>query len=246
MAKTLASVYEHLSLVKENSSKLLDDLLLWKVDDSVSENLSEEERTRLIGVAQEVLPTLQQDPSPLVAFLKRLIEPDTFTFEQADAFLTQNSQNPDDQYLMGLESENKDINLLTLSLLHKAQKSPSGVGLVASKTKVVRALIRVFLTSPEVGVTGKASEVLEGLLLAGATSEDATAEKNLMVRRIFRDRDIYESLFSLTSLKTSGAEGQPSKNQKTIAQARLLKLLIKIDHSSSPIRVSQFPEIERQ
>lgn len=64
-----------------------------------------------------------------------------------------------------------------------------------------------------------------------------------MWRRLFRDRDIYGSIFALCSLKTLGLDGQLSKLGKTTAQARLLDLLLLID--SEPVRCSQFPDIER-
>ena len=238
-------VHQHLSSVKQNPSKPLDELLLRKVDEKFADGLSEGARTQLLGAVQELLPTLQQDATPITSLVIRLIQPATVTFEQVDALLTQNGSS-NEQYLKGFESLDKDVNILTLNLLNKAVASPSGIGLVASKHDVVQSWIKRWLSTPEINVGERATKVLEDFLLAGADSEQATVEKNLMVRRIFHDRDIYESIFSLCSLKTMGLPGQPDKNQKTIAQARLLELLVKVDHSNSPIRISQFPDIEQR
>ena len=239
------TVNQHLLWVKQDPSRLLDELLLRKVDGNIAETLPEQNRTQLLGAVQELLPTLRQDATPITSLVMRLIQPSTVKFEQVDALLAQNGSS-NDQYLMGLESLDKDVNILTLNLLSKAAASPSGIGLVAGKADVIQAWIKRWLTTPDIAVAERATEVLENFLLIGADSEQATVEENLMVRRVFHDRDIYESLFSLCSLQTLGFSGQPDKNQKTIAQARLLDLLVKIDNPGSPIRVSQFPEIERR
>ena len=211
----------------------------------------------LVTVHQHLL-SVKQDPSrPLDELLLRKVDGNVAeSLSQEDRtqllgavqellpFLQQDVSN--DQYLKGLESMDKDVNVLTLNLLNKAVASPSGIGLVASKADVVQAWIKHWLTTPNIAVAERAANVLENFLLAGAGFEQATVENNLMVRRVFHDRDIYESLFSLCSLKTLGIPGQPDKTQKTIAQARLLDFLVKIDHPGSPIRVSQFPDIERR
>lgn len=63
-----------------------------------------------------------------------------------------------------------------------------------------------------------------------------------MWRRVFRDKDIYGSIYKTCSLSTVGEEGQLSKRDKTVAQARLLDLLTKIDCDF--IRTSQIAEVE--
>ena len=87
------------------------------------------------------------------------------------------------------------------------------------------------------------------LLLAdiqGSSFEDITSitDQSLLWRRIFRDIDIYGSIFSLCSLSTAGQNGQPSKRDKTVAQARLLDMLLCID--SEPVRTSQVRAIEEK
>ena len=109
------------------------------------------------------------------------------------------------------------------------------------------ALIRLWLCTSDTGVALQAHGVLSALLLADAQSEPlkngpAIADQGLLWRRIFRDKDIYGSIFSLCSLSTAGQDGQPSKRDKSVAQARLWDMLCCID--SEPVRTSQLRDVE--
>lgn len=94
----------------------------------------------------------------------------------------------------------------------------------------------------------RAHDVIVGLLLAGegknTMSDSGIMDEGLMWRRIMRDRDIYGSIFSICSLSTAGQEWPLSKREKTVSQARLLDMLLKID--SNPVRTSQIPEVEQR
>ena len=118
---------------------------------------------------------------------------------------------------------------------------------MAGKADVVAALIKLWLCTPDTAVAGRAHEVIEGLLLVdegeNTMSDSEIMDEGLMWRRILRDKDIYGSIFSICSLSTAGQEGPLSRREKTVSQARLLDLLLKID--SNPVRTSQIPEIER-
>lgn len=245
MANSIVStVHQHLVSIKDNPSLPLDDFLLRKVDDYTAESLSDKERTDLLGAAQGLITVLQHDIIPVTDLIVRLIQPNNIKFDQIDALLTQTGSN--DHYLQGLTSLHREINLVTLQVLSKAAASASEISLVANKVEVVREWIRLWLTAPDTAVATKAGDVLESFLLAGVDKGQATVDNNLMVRRIFRDRDIYESLFSLCSFRSLGLPDQPDRNQKTIAQSRLLDFLVKVDHSESPIRLSQLPEVEQR
>ena len=240
----VTEVHQHLLSVIQDPSKPLDEILLRKIDEQAAESLSHESRIQILGAVQALLPTLGQDATPVTSLVVRLIQPNSVKFEQVDALLTQGGSS-NDQYIKGLESLDKDVNILTLNLLDKAQASPSDIGLVANKVDVVQEWIRLWLITPHTSVAERAAKVLECFLMAGVDANQATIESNLMVRRVFRDRNIYESIFSLCSFKTLGGPDQPDEKQKTIAQARLLEFLVKIDQTGSPIRVSQFPDIEQ-
>ena len=239
----MPEVYQHLLSVTGDPRKPLDEVLLRKVDERIAESLDDEHRIQILGAVQVLLPTLQQDATPATSLVMRLVTPKSVKFDQIDALLTQEGSS-NDQYIQGLESLDKDVNVLTLNLLSKAALSPSDIGLVASKVEVVQAWIKLWLKTSNTAVAEEAANVLENFLMYGINSDQATVENNLMVRRLFRDRDIYESIFSFCSLKTLDGPGQPDAKQKTIAQARLLEFLVRIDHSGSPIRASQVRDVE--
>lgn len=159
---------------------------------------------------------------------------------------------PPVDFQAGLLAPSFSINLVTLSLLEKAALKKSDAGIVAGQPDIVSSLVRSWLSTPDTAVAQKAHHVLLGLLTA--TDEGQAAEtmvpqnhcepfyQSLMWRRIFKDKDIYGLLFSLCDLATAERQGQLNKREKTIAQARLLDWLVRVD--CEPVRTSQIPEVE--
>lgn len=194
-------------------------------------NVSDKWRIVLLNQLSILLPTLQQDPTPACTLITALIAPKTFDFSKVMSI------EPKVDFLTGLSAQSIPINLVTLDLLGKATTHSSDVDIVASMSEVVQALVRMWLCTPEVAVHEKAQLLLERLL--------AGPEHNvLMWRRFLGDKDIYGSIFSLCSLETLGQDGQPNRNDKTVAQGRLLALLPIIDNQR--IRHSSCPEVEKQ
>ena len=156
------------------------------------------------------------------------------------------SIDPPVDFVAGLAAPSPPVNTTTLNLLQKAQHRIGDVGIVAGKADVVGALVRLWLCSPDTAVARLAQDVISGLLQAEVESHENTVStpEKWMWRRIFRDRDIYGSIFSLCSLATAGQDGQPSERHKTVAQARLLDMILRID--GDVVRQSQIPEIEKQ
>lgn len=171
--------------------------------------------------------------------IDRLIAPTAFGFTRVLAI------KPPVDFLAGLTVPSPPVNLTTLGLLEKATYHPVDIGIVAGKPEVVGALVRLWLCTAETAVAQKARTVLIDFL-SNETCDTTSIDDNLMWRRVFHDKDVYGSIFSLCSLKTVGQAGQLSKNQKTVAQGRLLDLIITLDSHSSPLRTSQLPDIERQ
>lgn len=182
----------------------------------------------------------------MTALVETLIRPQRFSFDQVLDI------QPAIDFAAGLASPSPPINSVTLSLLLKASHGRGHSEIVAGRPEAVAALIRLWLCTPDIAVADKAQRVLLGLLQAYDvhTAEGAGLPQGrvfyegLMWRRVFRDRDIYGSIFALCSLATAGREGQPSKREKTTAQARLLDLILQIDCEA--LRTSQFPDIEEQ
>ena len=156
------------------------------------------------------------------------------------------SIDPPVDFVAGLAAPSPPVNTTTLNLLQKAQHRIGDVGIVAGKADVVGALVRLWLCSQDTAVARLAHDVISGLLQAEAKSQEDTLSTGgkWMWRRLFRDRDIYGSIFSICSLTTAGRDGQPSKRDKTVAQARLLDMILRID--GDVVRQSQIPEIEKQ
>ncbi|KAL8749350.1 MAG: hypothetical protein Q9199_007741 [Rusavskia elegans] len=240
----LGEIRSHLAEVASDpAGKALDLRLLEKFDGQVTESISETDRDTLIYQLAELLPTLQQDPSPATTLIEILVRPGTYTFARVLDI------DPPVDFAAGLKALFPSINLVTLSLLEKAKFKSSDAGIVAGKPEIVAALIELWLSTPDTAVASKAHSVLLGLLTAGEKRKEAATttsqdrpEQSLMWRRVFRDKDIYDSIFRICSLTNAGQNGQLGKRDKTVAQARLLDLLVKIDCES--IRRPQIAEVE--
>ena len=209
-------------------------------------DIKDGDRTAIINQISELLPTLRQDPSPITALTETLVRPQKFTFDQVLVI------TPAIDFAAGLASPSPPINSVTLSLLSKAKHERGYSEIVAGRPEVVAALIRLWLCTPDTAVADKAQNVLLGLLQAhdvptadgNVSQQGSSFFEGLMWRRFLRDKDIYGSIFSLCSLATTGREGQPGKRGKTVAQARLLDLILQID--CEDLRASQFPDVEEQ
>lgn len=259
----LGQVHAHLEDVLKDPTKILDQRLLESIDRQVTgskvsislvrlrmltsyvEGIQESERDALLDQLSALLPSLQQDPTPVTNLIQILIySSHEYNFSRVLSI------TPSVDFLAGLTSPSAEVNLTVLALLEKAKYHKSDVGIVAGKLDVVGALVQLWLSTPDTAVAGRAHDVLLTLLLADiqgdSFSEDGRGivDQGLLWRRIFRDKDIYGSIFTICSLSTAGQEGQLSKRDKTIAQARLLDMLLHID--SEPVRISQLPEIEER
>ena len=253
-------IQNHLAQVLKDPSVPLDQRLLDKFDSQIAgkksptqtvkrlaikrilnfllENLTEDERDSIFNQLSELVPNLQQDPSPVANLIDFLIRPESFTFSRVLA------AKPVIDFVTGLSIPSPPLNITTLRLLDKAIINESDAGIVAGMPGLVAALIRLWLCTSETAVAQKAEQVLLGLLGVDENGKLRSEEihPNLIWRRLSRDRAVYDSMFSICSLTTLGVEGQPSKREKTVAQARLLDLLVKIDCES--IRGSQLPDVE--
>ncbi|MDI1492377.1 MAG: hypothetical protein OHK93_003591 [Ramalina farinacea] len=240
LERSLREVHEHLGLVLQKPSTSLDERLLEHIDRQVSEAIDDSKRSLLLNQLSELLPTLQQDPTPLTELIERLVAPDAFTF--ANVLRIQ----PAPDFSLGLGSPSPAVNKVTLTLLAKATRELSDVNYVAGRRGIVGSLVEKWLGAEATGVAHKASQVLINLLLWGRRAKETTPvdpamDHNLMWRRVFRDRDIYQAMFSACSLQE---ENGYSTRHTTVAQGRLLDLLLAV--RTSPVRTSQIAEIESQ
>ena len=205
----------------------------------MAESVTEPVRDTLIQQLAALLPSLTQDPTPVTSLIQFLVRPNAYTFTRVLEI------KPTVDFEAGLSAPSPPINLVTLSLLDKAQDSKGDVGIVAGRPPLVAALIKLWLSTPDTAVAQAAQRVLLDLLttdLLGQGSPSETYTQSLLWRRVFRDKDVYGSIYRICSLSTAGQDGQLSKRDKTVAQARLLDLVVKIDCHF--IRQSQVAEVE--
>ena len=241
------AVNNHLDAVV-NRSVPLDILALEKLALEITENTDHAVPAALIAKISQVLPVLQEDPTPL-----------TTLGIKATSFLTfseLHSIQPPLDFVAGLKTPSPPINLLALALLGKAGKSSGDTAIVAGNSELVTSLIEVWLSTSAVEVAQAALDVLWSLLEAdhvGQSKKDiqndgsgaVVAGQGLMWRRVFTDKDVYGLLFSICSIVTAGEPDHLSKREKTVAQGRLVDFVIKAGSLRwNAIATSHVPEIE--
>lgn len=201
------------------------------------EIIPENDRDIILDQLSELIPTLEQDPSPVTNLIELLTRPQSYTFSRVLNI------KPKVDFVSGLSTSLVPINLISLHLVQKASQNKADAGLFAASIDTIAALFKLWLSTPDTAVAQKALTVILALLHAdGAQLQSEPFHQSLVWRRVFRDRDIYGLMFSICSRTTAGEEGQMSMRSKTVAQARLLDLLLKID--CELVRSSQIPEIE--
>ena len=201
-----------------------------------------------------LLRTSQDDLESLVRLLSEAVALVTFDDLQASI--------PVNVVTEGLSSSTSFVQNLALSYLRKAAESPSGAAFVANDDKLVKALVRLFLTSKSADIGG--TKVLEVILLllsvddpdkvsiiSNNGSVGQTNGQGLLWRRIFHDEEVYRLFFHFTA--AGGAGHDLNRADITTAQARLLDFISRVaklrwdavcpstkgeSHSSSPTRAT--------
>ncbi|KAF2813909.1 uncharacterized protein BDZ99DRAFT_459656 [Mytilinidion resinicola] len=190
----------------------------------------------------QLLPSLQQDPSPLIRFVLKLTAP--YSFDEVKEL----------DFAMGLNLKAEPFHLLILTLLEKATATGNDAENLASRSDVVKAIVRLWLCTEDTGTATKASNLLIALLsasknLPGGLNEIGVGEygRGAMWKRLFEDKDIYSLLYLFCSLKSlpAGDEVPLNKRNTTVAQARLMDWLPKVGALDwDTIVRSHHPEIE--
>ncbi|KAF2431241.1 hypothetical protein EJ08DRAFT_193201 [Tothia fuscella] len=189
----------------------------------------------LIIQVYRLLPTLQQDPTPVVRLLTKLLDPVPLS-----SILS--LELPVD-FVAGLNVAATPFNSLTLSLLEKADTSTAR-RLASTYQPLFIALVTLWLSTPDEGVADRASKVILSMLRVDRQDSGIVEWDGPVWKRIFRDKDVYETMFALTDLK-SRKDTSLNKNQKTIAQARIMDWLPAVGRMDwVSITQSYHPEIE--
>jgi hypothetical protein len=188
-----------------------------------SANFQPSHVVELAHLTLTLLRASQDDLEPLVLLLCEAVEFVTFDDLQDSV--------PVDVVTEGLSSPSPSVQNLALSYLKKAAESPSGAAFVANDDSLVKALIKVFLTSRSTDIGGtKALGAILALLsvdnpenVTTVSSDGSIGQTNgqgLLLRRVFHDEEVYGLFFRLTSVDE--VRHELTMLQITTAQARLL------------------------
>ncbi|KAI8959887.1 hypothetical protein F5Y11DRAFT_285541 [Daldinia sp. FL1419] len=204
----------------EPTLKLFDDVELQLTDANIPPLIP-----RLLPKITEILKQYQQDPKILCGLAIKLLGPLTFT-----QILSLASE---DAIIQALRSPAPSANILAMTVLEKAAKSPSDAAILAMMNNVVTNFLTQWLSAPQVEVGEKGSRVLGDILDVDCDTRppdglsvngmEITIRKppgqGLLWRRIFYDRDVYDLILSLCTSHPSGVQ------QQSLAQGRLLRVL---------------------
>lgn len=167
------------------------------------------------------------DHGPQVSLLIRLF--DGWTWAQVCEFETGNVPYADG---LQLGDQMVPFNRLMLTLLGKATTSAADAAHAASMLETMQAVVRLWLGAADAGVAAQAGTLLLDLLRVDRLQPPADGEERLprgglgfVWKRLFEDRDVYAAFIQSCSLDF---KDHLSKNQKTLAQARLMDWLPKV------------------
>lgn len=217
----------HLAQIQHDPSRHLDLSLLDKLTIELTEHTDPVVPSTLLTQISQLLPVLQEDPTPLTTLGTKATTYFTFTDLR--------SVHPPINLIAGFKAPSAPVNLLALSLLGKAGQVPSDAAIVAGDSELIASLVELWLSTSSTAVAQSALDVIWALLEVDLASPFETGEYNnendgvgqgLVWRRMFTDRGVYGRLFSLCSLGDSGPGSLP-KRDKTVAQGRLMSLLVK-------------------
>ncbi|PGH07533.1 hypothetical protein AJ79_06268 [Helicocarpus griseus UAMH5409] len=242
-------VRDHLDRVIQDPSTPLCVPALDKLKAELISNTNQDVSFTILKRVSQVLPVLREDPSPLTGLATKAATYLSFTQIQ--------SVDPPLNLLAGIKAPSPPVNILTLYLLGKASESASDAAIISTDPTLVIALVELWLKVSDTAVSQAAFDVLWSLLevdhahdyesddLVDGEKKNKIGGQGLMWRRMFDDRNVYGRLFSICSLDSAEQPGLLSRRDKSVAQGRLMDLVIKagsLDWHS--ITTSHFPDIE--
>jgi hypothetical protein len=124
---------------------------------------------RLLPNLTQILSTYQRDPSILASLAIKLLKPIQFT--QALTLASEES------LVQALLSPAPSANTLGITVIEKAARSPSDTAILSIMKDVVEAFLRIWLSTPDVGVGEKAAKALGDLL-------DMDCDRRSIVKRM--------------------------------------------------------------
>ena len=211
--------------VSQNPSTSLEVRTFDEAELVLPKTLQPDQSLIVIQALVGLLPTLQQDATPVVNLLLKFLE--DFSYADVLQFGSQTLPLTDG---LAVGEQMSSYNRLVLTLLEKATHKPSDAAQVASMLDTMLALVRLWLCTSDTGIASQSSKLLLDLLRIDqeiVTDPDGhipDGGQGLVWKRIFGDRNVYGTIFEACSL--SGPSSlKLSKNQHTLAQARLMEWL---------------------
>lgn len=227
----------------------LDTRLFEEAELILPETLPADGKVKLISLISQLLQTIQQDPTPAVNLLLRLLQ----EYSYSDVLRLGSNAIP---YTSGLAVGDHMVsfNRLILAILRKATLNAADAASVAGMLDTVLALVRLWLCTGDTGIASQASQLLLDLLrIDQSISRDPnealpSGGQGLMWKRMFGDQDVYRTMFEACSLTGKGpGDVNLSKSQRTLAQARLLEWLPRVGRMDwSAIERSHHAVVEKE
>ncbi|KAI1748474.1 hypothetical protein F4782DRAFT_359506 [Xylaria castorea] len=228
-------------------SKLFDDIELQMTDANTPPLIP-----RLLPKITDILKRYQHDPAVLCSLATKLIAP--------ISFLQVVELASEEAIIQALRSPAPSANLLAMTILAKAAKSPSDAAILAANMKgIITSFVNQWLSASQVEVGEKGSKVLgdlldidsdarpsEGLAVSGVEIAVRKAPgQGSMWRRIFHDRDVYGLILSLCS--NGPHQSAEAPKQLSLAQGRLLRILPRLSALNiAAVTKSHFPELHQR
>ncbi|THC95723.1 hypothetical protein EYZ11_004801 [Aspergillus tanneri] len=236
----------HFQQIQDDPSIRLDQPLLDKLKLELTEDTDRRVPATLLTHISQLLPLLQEDPSPVTTLATKATTYFSFTELR--------SIDPPIDFIAGFKAPSPPINLLALSLLSKAGKVPSDAAIVAGDSKLVASLVDLWLSTSSTAVAQAALDAIWALLEIDLASplengishdgDETVGGQGLMWRRMFTDKGVYGRLFSFCDL-ADDTQGSLPRREKTLAQGRLMGFLVKAGRLRwDIISSSQIPEVE--
>ncbi|KAK5169454.1 uncharacterized protein LTR77_005430 [Saxophila tyrrhenica] len=220
----LARLKANIEAVTKDAGESLDWRTFEEAELVLPKQLTAAEQTHIVYSLVAIIPNLQQDPTPAANLLVRLLQDYSYT-----DVLSLGSSNIPWTDGLAVGEHMVSFNGLMLNLLEKATVQLTDAAHVASMLDTMLALVRLWLCTPDTGIASRASKLLRRLLevdreIQSDPGAPVRGGQGLVWKRIFGDRNIYGTIFEATTL--SGPSSlKMSKNQRTLAQARLLEWL---------------------
>lgn len=234
----LPPLFAHLSAVESSPTTALDAELLRRAERSLDFSTPQLKLLQVLGSGERLLPSLQQDPTPLTRLIEKAVS--LIPFEVLQPLI------PSEKLEDGLQSPLRaahpvgPVQLLCLTYLMRASQTPSGAAFVATDESLSRCLIEVWLLDENTEVADRAQEVIVALLEVDHPQSNTmigsgmAQGQGLFWRRIFHNRALYTFIFEATRgiLSARDEAGLRTSKQQSgmpgITQARLFDFIARI------------------